>query len=300
MPSKFSTRSYYTFAIPLLTVATIASQIPTSNYPHQCRGTASAVQSTPRFRQLTSSAVPLFSVLRQGTASAVPFTPRPLGALAPEGLTFTTHAADKSNSVFSPDKGKLNILLDGKSVGREEFSIEPTGATWTAKGKSSLQTPDGKSAVVTGTLILNPDGSPVSYDWVAQADKTNSAHVTFVNGTAKTTLQMQGAHPFDQENSFGTPRITVLDNNLYHQYIVLARVYDWTRRGTQSFPVLIPQELTPGTISVDWAGAVTAEGKSYEGLKVTTSDIEVILYLDSNHKLIRLEVPSAKVSVVRD
>jgi hypothetical protein len=342
MPSKFSTRSYSISAILLLILAAIASQIPTSNYHtavlrQQCRGRASAVPSTPRFRQLTASAVPLFSVLRQLTASAVPFTPRPLGALAPEAnlpqiaistvasrsrqgtasavpstqrllgalapeglFTFTTHAADKSNSVFSPDKGKLNILLDGKSVGREEFSIEPTGATWTAKGKSSLQTPDGKSAVVTGTLILNPDGSPVSYDWVAQADKTNSAHVTFVNGTAKTTLQMQGAHPFDQENSFGSPRIAVLDNNLYHQYIVLARVYDWARRGTQSFPVLIPQELTPGTISVDWAGAVTAEGKSYEGLKVTTSDIEVILYLDSNHKLIRLEVPSAKVSVVRE
>ena len=103
-----------------------------------------------------------------------------------------------------------------------------------------------------------------------------------------------------EEGGEGWVRIVVLDNNLYHQYIVLARVYDWTRRGTQSFPVLIPQELTPGTISVDWAGAVTAEGKSYEGLKVTTSDIEVILYLDSNHKLIRLEVPSAKVSVVRE
>ena len=300
--SKFSTRSCYTFAILLLTIATIASQIPTSNYqPNILPTRHSERREESLFPYATPSAVPLLSVLRQGTASAVPFNPRLLGALAPEGLlTFTTHAADKSNSVFSPDKGKLNILLDGKSVGREEFSIEPTGATWTAKGKSSLQTPDGKSAVVTGTLILNPDGSPVSYDWVAQADKTNSAHVTFVNGTAKTTLQMQGAHPFDQENSFGTPRITVLDNNLYHQYIVLARVYDWTRRGTQSFPVLIPQELTPGTISVDWAGAVTAEGKSYEGLKVTTSDIEVILYLDSNHKLIRLEVPSAKVSVIRE
>src|ERR1700693_2204965 len=167
MPSKFSTRSYSISVILLLTTAAIASQIPTSNYHtavlrQQCRGTAPAVQSTPRFRQLTSSAVPLFSVLRQLTASAVPFISRLLGALAPEGLfTFATHAADKSNSVFSPDKGKLNILLDGKSVGREEFSIDPTGATWTAKGKSSLQTPDGKSRAVTGTLILNPDGSAV-------------------------------------------------------------------------------------------------------------------------------------------
>lgn len=208
--------------------------------------------------------------------------------------------ADK-NGIFVSDKGKLNILLDGKSVGHEEFSIEASGATWTAKGKSSVQTPDGKSAIVTGTLVMQPDGSPVSYDWASQADKVNSAHVTFTNGTAKSTLQMQGAtHPFDQENSFGNPHIVVLDNNLYHQYAVLARIYDWSRRGTQSFPVLIPQELTPGTISVDWAGAVSAEGKTYEGLKVSTADLEVTLFLDNNHKLMRLEVPSAKAAILRE
>jgi hypothetical protein len=221
-------------------------------------------------------------------------------AIATPAITFITRAADKSSSVLASDKGKLNILLDGKSVGHEEFSIEPAGTNWTAKGKSSLLTPDGKSTTVTGTLVLQPDGSPVSYDWVSQADKTNSAHVVFTNGVAKTTLQMQGARPFDQENSFGNPHIVVLDNNLYHQYAILARVYDWSRRGTQTFPVLIPQELTPGTISVDWAGAVSAEGKSYEGLKVTTADLEVTLFLDSNHKLMRLEVPSAKAAIVRE
>ncbi len=68
----------------------------------------------------------------------------------------------------------------------------------------------------------------------------------------------------------------------------------------QSFPVLIPQELTPGTIKVESTGSATADGKSYEGLKVTTSDIEILLLLDGNHRLMRLEVPSATVSVVRE
>jgi len=43
-----------------------------------------------------------------------------------------------------------------------------------------------------------------------------------------------------------------------------------------------------------------AGGKSYEALKATTYDLEILLYLDSSHKLIRLEVPSAKVAVVRE
>lgn len=153
---------------------------------------------------------------------------------------------------------------------------------------------------MTGTLTLQPDGAPISYEWISQAEKTNGAHILFANGVAKITLQMQGAHAFEQDLSFGSPFIIVLDNNLYYQYAVLARVYDWSRRGTQSYSVLVPQELLPGTVTVDWVGAISADGKTYEGLKVSTSDLEVILCLDTNHRLMRLEVPSAKVVVVRE
>jgi len=213
------------------------------------------------------------------------------------------HAAQKkgpASSVFSPDKGKLNILLDGKSVGREEFEITASGGGWIAKGSTTIKPPQGAASTVTGTLTLQPDGAPISYEWASQAEKNNSAHILFANGVAKMTLQMQGAHAFEQDLSFGSPFIVVLDNNLYHQYAVLARVYDWSRRGMQSYSVLVPQELLPGTVTVDWAGAVSADGKAYEGLKVSTSDLEVILYLDTNHRLMRLEVPSAKVAVVRE
>ena len=99
--------------------------------------------------------------------------------------------------------------------------------------------------------------------------------------------------------TFNAPLIAVLDNNLYHQYALLARVYDWSKRGTQTFPVLIPQDLTPGSITVESTGNSSVDGKSYEGLRVTTTDLEVLLLLDSNHRLMRLEVPSAKVSVIR-
>jgi len=218
-------------------------------------------------------------------------------------LGISAFAADRKaapGSVLVADKGKFNILLDGASIGREEFEIEPSGASWIAKGSTSMKTADGKSSKVTGTLTLQPDGAPLSYDWAAQTDKSNSAHILFVNGVAKTTLQMQGAAPYQQDNSFGSPLIAVLDNNLYHQFELLAHIYDWSKKGAQTFPVLIPQELTPGTISVESTGTATAGGKSYEALKANTSDLEILLYLDSAHKLIRLEVPSAKVAVVRE
>jgi len=59
---------------------------------------------------------------------------------------------------------------------------------------------------------------------------------------------------------------------------------NWSKRGVQTFPVIIPQELTPGSITVQSTGSASADGKTYEGLKVTTSDLEILLLLDGNHR----------------
>jgi hypothetical protein len=210
------------------------------------------------------------------------------------------NAAAPGTSVFALDKGKLTIKLDGQTVGHEEFEITPSGGGWLAKGNAEIKPSQSAESKVTGALTLKPDGAPVSYEWTSHADKTNSAHLLFDNGIAKMTLEMQGAHPFDQTFTFDTPLIAVLDNNLYHQYGVLARLYNWSKGGPQIFPVLIPQELMPGTITAESTGSTTIDGKSYEGFRVNTADLEVDLYLDSTHRLMRLEVPAAKVSVVRD
>jgi hypothetical protein len=212
------------------------------------------------------------------------------------------HADQKKRveSVLANDKGKFTILINDNPVGHEEFEITQNGGVWTGKATTHISPEGSPAAVITGTLTLEPNGDPISYEWTSQSDKTNSAHIAFSNSVAKMTVQLQGSRPFDQELTFNSPLVVVLDDNLYYQYAILARVYDWSRRGTQTFPVLIPQELLPGTITVDWAGAVTAEGKTYEGLKVVTSDLQVTLYLDNSHRLMRIEVPASKAAVVRE
>jgi hypothetical protein len=226
------------------------------------------------------------------------------------------NAAASGASLFAQDKGKLTIKLDGQTVGHEDFEIAPSGGGWLAKGDADIKASKGLASKVSGSLALQPDGAPISYEWTAQAEKKNGAHILFTNGIATMTLEMEGARPcttddikdpnrtqpcfFEQSLSFNTPFIAVLDNNLYHQYAVLARFYDWSKRGPQTFPVLIPQELMTGSITVESTGSANLDGASYQGLRVNTTDLEIDLYLDSSHRLMRLEVPAAKVSVVRD
>jgi hypothetical protein len=226
-----------------------------------------------------------------------------LGILACAALSLAAQkkgAAKSGASVFAQDKGKFSIKLAGQTVGHEEFEIAPAGGGWLAKGTADIKPPEGAASKVSGSLTLQANGAPISYEWSAQAEKTNGAHILFANGVASITLEMQGARPFQQDLTFTSPLIAVLDNNLYHQYAVLARVYDWSKGGAQTFPVLIPQELTPGTITVESTGSANADGKTYEGLKVSTADLQILLLLDTNHRLMRLEVPDAKVVVVRE
>ncbi len=234
--------------------------------------------------------------IRAGSIFSILFTSLLACALAPA----LPAQKNKSATVLQPDKGRFNILLDGKSVGKEEFEISPNGAGWLAKGTTQINTGDGPETQVTGNLTLQSNGAPMAYDWVSKSDKTNSAHVIFANGIAKISLAVQGARPYEQELSFNSPLIAVLDNNMYHHYALLARIYDWSKRGAQTLPVLIPQEITPGSITAEAVGSAISGGKTYEGFRVTTSDIEVLLLLDTNHRLMRIEVPASKVAVVRE
>ena len=208
--------------------------------------------------------------------------------------------AAASASLFSPDKGKFRILLDGKVVGNEDFEIAPSGDTWMARDSTSAHAPDGTEIKATGQLRVSADGTPLQYQWSAQTKKKASGVVDFSGGTAKSAIDLGASAPFLQDFTFNSPRVAVLDNNLYYQYGVLALLYDRNTGGKQEFPVLIPQDSTPGTISVESLGSQQVEGGKYETLRVNSADLEILLYLDASHHLMRIDVPASKVTIVRE
>jgi hypothetical protein len=201
-------------------------------------------------------------------------------------------------SSFELDKGRFRIMVNGQKVGEEEFEVAPDGTNWTVHDSTDIQSDKGASHV-TGTLLLQPDGTPIRYQWSTQGAKKASAKVEFNGSTATSQLRVGAARPFTQQFTFSSPRVAVLDNNLYDQYDVLARLYDWNKRGVQTFSVLVPQELTPGTASVESLGKRDADGKKLEELRVTTEDNEIDLYLDGS-RLIRINVPGANAEIVRE
>lgn len=205
-------------------------------------------------------------------------------------------------AAFSEDKGRFRVVVDGQPAGTEDFSITRSGSDWMARGTVEIPAEGGGVSKLSGRLRFAADGSPIQYeyDWSPHGGKKIAANITFQDGTARVESQMEGTQSFVQEFKFDTPRVAILDNNLYHQYAILARLYDWKKKGSQSIPVLIPQDQTPGTISVEWVGPQEVGGIKADVLRVHSADLEIDVYYDSARRVVRLAVPASKAEVLRE
>lgn len=202
------------------------------------------------------------------------------------------------SSVFSPDHGKFKIMVNGAQAGEETFDVAPDGGNWVAHGVTQIQTPAGAERV-TGNLVLHADGTPARYDWSTQGAQKANAVITFNGPAAMIDLHVEGKRPYTQQFTFPSAKIAILDNNLYDQFAVLARLYDWQAGGEQTLPVLIPQALTPGSITLNSLGEQDSGGKKLTELQVKTADLEVDLYLDGK-KLERIVSASANAEIDRE
>lgn len=248
--------------------------------------------------QFRAPAAPLWTttaILAAFSAVVVAASGSPLPAGSRAALAGRSRSAGAS--ALEADKGTFRILVNGQPVGKEQFEIVSDGGNWTARGTADIHSPTGDTHV-TGVLELQSDGTPIHYEWSTQGAKKASAKVDFNGQMASIELHAGAARPFVQQFTFPSGRVAVLDNNLNYQYVVLARLYDWNKKGAQTFPVLVPQELTPGTATVESMGKQEIDGKKLEELRVTTEDNEIDLYLDGS-RLVRISVPSANAEIVR-
>jgi hypothetical protein len=247
------------------------------------------------------SATPAMLFVLALAAAAIslgPFIPGLLARAVPSAAAVAA-ARPAPGSVLVADKGKLRILISGQVAGREDFEIAPSGSEWIARGSTDAKPAQGASTRIMGALRLTPGGAPISYEWSTQGAKKASANIAFQDLTATIELHLEGAKPYTQQFTFPNPRIAVLDNNMYHQYAVLAHLYDWQRKGPQIVSVLVPQSMTPGSVTIEPLASPSAGNSSQRALSVKTEDLEVDVFLEAG-KLQRIAVPSANAEIVRE
>lgn len=215
------------------------------------------------------------------------------------GAHMVLAASAQPQQTLSPDKGKFRDMVNGRRVGSEEFEISQDGQGWAAHATADVKDDKGSTTHITSTLRLHADGTPIHYEWSTDGPKKASSAIDFDNGTATIQLQIPGKNPYTQQLFFKTPRVAILDDNLYYQYSILASLYDWSKGGSQEISVLIPQELTPGSITMEALDPENDNGKSLARLHVHSQDLDLTLYFDSG-RLVRIAVPGSNAEIVRE
>lgn len=197
--------------------------------------------------------------------------------------------------------GRLLILRNGKAIGSEHYQISGTATEFHARGDIRIES-QGQKMRQTTSLVLNADLSPRRYEWKLEEPREKRLWVEFEKGQAIIAFPREDGKQEQQLYEFGTARVALLDINVFHHFLLLARLYDFSRGGPQTIPVFIPQSVQPGSVTVELeeVETLTVEGEPQpvRRLSITSEDNHLLLWITEGGHFVRLRVPQANVEVV--
>lgn len=222
-----------------------------------------------------------------------------------EGKVPDAHKTRPNPLLTGSEKGAFNIYVEEQLKGTEEFDVEPVGNQFVARGKIQLTiTRDEKPVqyVIDTELVLKPNFDPIRYNMTQKFEgNASSIKMTFQEG--KATAEFTTGSGIERRDYQLAPDVALLDDNIFHQYALLAQRYDYEKGGLQEFSAFIPQESIGGVLHIIYKGdeKIDVGGKSVavQHLLVDTNDLKLDLYVEGlRHHLVKMEVPSSKVAVV--
>lgn len=201
------------------------------------------------------------------------------------------------------DEGTFRILVDGREVGVETFSIRQNGegadAVIIAQGRVVLDGDAGGNEVIANVQMEGAGLRPVAYDVElrgADARRIN-ARVTGSRASAR-TLSPAGETMREYLVSDGA---LLLDDGVAHHYYFIARR---SAAGAEGAAILIPRESrqVQATIAAPGTGSISAGGQTVRARQfvVTPAGGDARnVWVDGQGRVLRVEIPARRYVAVR-
>jgi len=187
-------------------------------------------------------------------------------------------------AALRPETGRFTIYQDGKKIGTEEFTITPRRGGYSVEGRTVFMDPNNP-VDLKSRMELNENLNLTSYDFQSTA---SSIHLKIDSPTSELEYTVQGAKKSDDVRF--PDGGAIMDTNFFHHYAIL--LYRFAAVPAKStLPVFVPQQLELGSITMKNTGNNTFE--------IDTGNFKVVATTDKDGRLIRLNVPDAKVVVER-
>jgi hypothetical protein len=219
-------------------------------------------------------------------------------------LGFLEPAIGAKEAKLRPEEAQFKICLDGKEIGQETFSISVSGDAINSHSVVEFRNLGSKRQKVQMESQLGMDSyyQPKTYQLRTDVDgQKGTINGTFGKGEA--TFEYRGSGNPRQRGLLVGDSYTVLDTNIFHHFIFIARLFDLSTGKEQSIEVVIPQELDGGFLKVRDSGIDRQQigGKKMDlhHLKADSGLLQIDLWVDDQRTLFKIAVPAKKIEVFR-
>lgn len=199
------------------------------------------------------------------------------------------------------EKGRLRILRHGQPIGSESYEITATATEVQARGQLEIQA-EGATVRQSSVQLLSADLSPRQYELQVEQPQKTWRRVDFSGGKATARYPLPDGKEDTQVFDFSGGPVAVL--GLYHDFLLLARHYDFARGGAQTLRVFVPWGLQPGEAVLELKGVETqtvdGEAQPVRELAITTPDSQLQLWVTESGRLVRLVAPLEGIEILPD
>jgi hypothetical protein len=202
------------------------------------------------------------------------------------------------------DEGTFRIVVSGRDVGSENFSIQQTGAASNrvinARGSVTTDT-DGNAEELHSVLqVAGATLQPMAYNLRILRD---SREEQIAGRVVAGRFIAKIVSPTGEElrEYLTSDRALLIDQGIVHQYYFLARR---VQEGSMRIPIIIPRQSRQISVQVEQGGeervSVGNQQITARRLIITPSgDHLVNLWVDDQDRVLRLEIPALNLTARR-
>ncbi len=221
--------------------------------------------------------------------------------LACAGLVWSAEGASAQDTKI--DDGTFRLLVGGREVGRETFSIRRAGqgdaAVTIAQGRVVRSDPGAAGEVTSNLQVNGPALRPSSYQLEVRGDEREriTGRVTGGRFSARIT---SSAGEMMREYLAGEGAVVVDDGIAHHHYFLGGR----GAAGDYRVPVIVPRRSRQISANVRNVGSsrVQAGGGTVDAVHLVVEFSEGPtrhVYMDDEGRLLRVEIPDLDFAAVR-
>jgi hypothetical protein len=225
-----------------------------------------------------------------------------LGSWVAAGLTALVVSAPATAQTVQLDEGTFRLLVGGREVGVETFSIRRNGegadAVVIAQGRVVLND-NGGSEVIANVQVAGAGLRPVAYDLELRGADARRIRGSVTGSRASArTLSPTGE---TMREYLVTDGAVILDDGVAHHYYFIAQR---AAAGATRTPIMVPRESRQlvATMTMGGEESVSAGGTTTRGRRLTVEpaggDTRHV-WIDAQGRVLRVEVPGRNYTAVR-